>query len=68
MYVFKLRYVKRNCCHCGDCTESCTVGAISLTEEGLLTWDKNSCQRCESCCGMCENEALFGEWNYGNSR
>lgn len=59
---FNLRYIKRNCCLCYECVELCPSGAISTTEDGLLTWDKNTCHKCETCQDICDNEALFGEW------
>lgn len=59
---FELKYVKRNCCLCHDCKEYCPSGAISLTEDGLLTWDNQKCSKCETCIDICINEALVGLW------
>ena len=60
--MFNLEYVKRNCCLCHDCVESCPVGAISMTDERLLTWDKQICTHCELCQDACINDALYGVW------
>ena len=63
--MFKLEYIKRNCCLCHDCIDLCSTGAIIVTDEGMMTWDKDKCSRCESCCDVCVNEALYGVWENG---
>lgn len=60
--MFNIEYTNRNCCFCHDCVKACPSGAISVTDERLLTWDKNKCSKCETCCDVCVNEALYGVW------
>ena len=60
--MFNLEYIKRNCCLCHDCVETCPEGALLVTDEQLLVWDKSKCCGCESCCNVCINDALYGAW------
>lgn len=51
------------CSHCGACTAVCPVGALSLDENGMLTFDQEACLVCELCVGVCPLRVL--RVNYG---
>ena len=52
---------EKNCLGCGDCVESCPVGAISLNEDGLASVDAKKCTGCLKCAKICPNEAIGPE-------
>jgi anaerobic dimethyl sulfoxide reductase subunit B (iron-sulfur subunit) len=44
-----------SCNHCSDpvCVTSCAVGAISKGSDGIVTLDRNKCQRLQLCIAAC---------------
>lgn len=43
------------CNHCAEpaCMNACTVGAISKSEDGIVTVDRNKCQNLQACISAC---------------
>jgi len=41
------------CIHCGACTAVCPSGALSLGDDGKLSFDEEKCVLCELCIETC---------------
>lgn len=52
---------EKKCLGCGDCVESCPVGAISLNEDGFASVDEEKCTGCLKCAKICPNGAIIPE-------
>ena len=44
------------CIRCGDCTEACREGSITMTEHGIFT-DNKTCIACGQCAEVCPTRA-----------
>ena len=53
-----------HCKRCGHCRETCSVGAITLSEEGNIKIDRVLCTLCGQCVEECPNQALEVVGNY----
>lgn len=53
-----------HCMHCIDpsCVSACTVGALKLSEDGIVTYDKDRCIGCRYCMYACPFEVPHFEW------
>jgi NAD-dependent dihydropyrimidine dehydrogenase PreA subunit len=49
------------CIGCGECTEKCPNGAVSLNDDGIAVVDKEKCTGCMKCSGACPVEAISQE-------
>ena len=45
------------CRHCGTCVSSCPTGALSLSPEGTVVWNKAACVQCDTCLKVCPHGA-----------
>jgi pyruvate formate lyase activating enzyme len=48
---------EKRCIGCKDCLKACQKGALSFSEDGLLV-DRDLCDCCGRCAGVCPSEAL----------
>jgi Fe-S-cluster-containing dehydrogenase component len=57
----KVAYVFVPCQHCVDapCITSCTFGAISTRDDGLVIIDPKKCNGCQLCVDACPYECIF---------
>ena len=44
---------ENECIHCGACNAVCKPGALSLSEQGDLVFDREKCIVCEMCVNAC---------------
>lgn len=49
----EILYSERDCERCGRCVEACSVGAITLSSQDVLTIDRNRCDACGKCVEAC---------------
>lgn len=54
-----------HCMHCVDpaCVSACTVGALQLNEDGIVTYDNDRCIGCRYCMYACPFEVPHFEWD-----
>jgi pyruvate formate lyase activating enzyme len=53
----EITYRYTSCKRCGTCVSACTIGAITLDEDGIHI-DRTNCNRCGACVSVCVPEAL----------
>ncbi|MGZ7036434.1 MAG: YjjW family glycine radical enzyme activase [Ilumatobacteraceae bacterium] len=46
-------YTINRCNHCGDCVSACPSGALGLSLEGGVEWNRDSCQGTDNCIAVC---------------
>ncbi len=49
---------KEGCLHLGSCISACPVAAISRSDNGKITVDKDKCIGCGSCVAVCPNNVI----------
>ncbi len=54
-----------HCMHCVDpsCVSACTVGALQMNKDGIITYDKDRCIGCRYCMYACPFEVPHFEWD-----
>jgi tetrathionate reductase subunit B len=57
----KVAYVPVICQHCDNapCISSCTIGAISMRDDGLVWIDPSKCTGCQLCVDSCPYGAIY---------
>lgn len=50
-------YTKKRCIGCATCVNSCPVGALALTKDGVVT-DRSLCRVCGKCTEVCPTLAM----------
>jgi formate dehydrogenase iron-sulfur subunit len=58
------RWVQKQCMHCLEpaCVAACTVGALHVTPEGVITIDKDKCFGCRYCQYACPFSVPAYDW------
>lgn len=48
---------RRICIHCGACVRQCPAGALSLGEDGKVSWTPDLCVQCDTCIHVCPHDS-----------
>ena len=45
------------CINCGMCVDNCPQGALSMEQEGKVTYDESKCVACDTCIHVCPHDS-----------
>jgi YjjW family glycine radical enzyme activase len=46
-----------HCNHCGICVQHCPDGALSVNQQGQVSWDESLCSQCDKCIEVCSYQS-----------
>lgn len=53
---------RRRCVQCGLCVSRCPEGALSLGEDGRVSYDSSKCVQCDTCIHVCPHDSSPRTW------